>query len=96
MLLEKYIGRRLEHITISENKDIDMTDVVSIKAELVTATPVVVNNEKLNEVEDTYCEHSQWPYVKGTVFGVVFDDTNTTKVLKVTLVKLVVNPNWCE
>lgn len=96
MLLDKYIGRSLEHITISENKDIDMTDVVSIKAELVSATPVVINNEKLKEVEDTYCEHSQWPYVKGTVFGVAFDDTSVTKLLKVTIVKLVVDPNWCE
>lgn len=96
MLFEKYIGRKISTLNLSENGDIDMTDVVSFKAELVTNTPVTINNEKLTEPEDVMCEHSQWPYVKGTVFPVVFDDTASTKSLKVTIVKLVQNPNWCE
>lgn len=96
MLLEKYIGRQIQTIDITENQDVDLTDVISVKAVLVTNTPVTVDTDRLLEVDDVYCDHSQWPYVKGSFLPVVFDQSATSKILRVKLIKLVVNPQYCE
>jgi hypothetical protein len=93
----EFLGREKRTFNIAESQEVDLSLVVSFKFTLLTNTPVVVEGERLESAGDEYCDQSNWPYLIGSKLTVNFDEDNqAAKNLRVTICRLVPNPNYCE
>ena len=91
----EFLGRIREEKAISQDEELDLSYVLSVELVLRTATPVTVGNKTLTEVDDSYCDKSDyWPYLKGQKLKVEFEATQLKKLCLVYITRLVPNPAY--
>lgn len=91
----EFLGRKTQSLFINKNDELDISLAISIHMELESNTPVVVGSKRLTSEGDTYCDESNWPYLVGEKLPIVFEQLEDNR-LRVTIQKLVPNPNYRE
>lgn len=93
----EFLGRRKRVVSVSNNQDVDVSLALSIKAELLTDTPCVIDGSSLESTGDTFCEESSWHYLKDTTMNVTFNNGgSSSNNLRITITELVPNPHFYQ
>lgn len=80
---------------MQKDTTIDLSYAVKVEAILVSNSVVVIGQKQL-VIDDTYCDQSNWPYLKNEKLQVTFEKAAHTHNLRVTVQRLLPNPNYKE